>query len=214
MTIDRQHCSRTSLVRDFCILLFLWSVGLSQTAFCQSPRPEPPKQTAGGGTYVLSANDLIKMSVFEEADLETTVRISSDGTVTFPLIGTVKVVGKTPQVAAGLVRELYAKDYLVNPQVNLTVMEYAKRRFIILGQVQRPGTFDMPDRDSVSLLQAIGMAGGYSRIADAAKITVKRTVSGKETLVKVNGKRMASGEENVNFEVLPGDIISVGESLF
>lgn len=166
------------------------------------------------GSYLLSANDLIKMSVFEEADLETTVRISSDGTVTFPLIGSVKVAGKTPQAAASLVRELYAKDYLVNPQVNLTVMEYSKRRFIILGQVQRPGTFDMPDRDSVTLLQAVGMAGGYSRIADPSKITVKRNSNGKEAVIKINGKRMASGEENVNFEVVPGDIISVGESLF
>lgn len=164
--------------------------------------------------YLLSANDLIKMSVFEENDLETTVRISSDGSVTFPLIGVVKVAGKTPQAASKIVRDLYAKDYLVNPQVNLVVMEYSKRRFIILGQVQRPGTFDMPDRDPVNLLQAVGMAGGFTRIADPAKITVKRNANGKESLLKLNGKRMASGEENVDFKVLPGDIISVGESLF
>ena len=154
------------------------------------------------------------MSVFEESDLETTVRISSDGTVTFPLIGAVKVTGKTPQGAASIIRDLYAKDYLVNPQVNLVVLEYSKRRFSVLGQVQRPGTFEMPDRDAVNLLQAIGMAGGYTRIGDPAKITVKRNSNGKEAIMKLNGKRMASGEDNVNFEVQPGDIITVGESLF
>jgi len=181
---------------------------LSQTSQTGAARPN------NSTSYLLSANDLIKMSVFEENDLETTVRISSDGTVTFPLIGVVKVAGKTPQAAAGVIRDLYAKDYLVNPQVNLVVIEYAKRRFIILGQVQRPGTFDMPDRDSVNLLQAVGMAGGYTRIADPGKITVKRNSNGKEAVIKINGKRMASGEENSDFQVLPGDLITVGESLF
>lgn len=213
MNIDWLSWSRTHFVLRFGTLFLLLGLIVGQQVFGQNARPENAHQGVGA-SYLLSANDLIKMSVFEENDLETTVRVSSDGTVTFPLIGVVKVAGKTPQAAASLVRELYAKDYLVNPQVNLTVMEYAKRRFIILGQVQRPGTFDMPDRDSVSLLQAVGMAGGYARIADPSKITVKRNLNGKETVLKVNGKRMASGEENVNFEVLPGDIITVGESLF
>ena len=102
----------------------------------------------------------------------------------------------------------------VATQVNLTVMEYSKRRFIVLGQVQRPGAFDMPDRDSVTLLQAIGMAGGYTRIADPGKITVKRTASGKDGLFKLNAKRMASGESSGEFDILPGDVITVGESLF
>ncbi len=213
MKIDWQSYSRAGFTSHFGIVIFLLGVLIAGMAVAQAPRVEAVRMPVNG-SYLLSANDLIKMSVFEEADLETTVRISSDGTVTVPLIGSVKVAGKTPQAAASLVRELYAKDYLVNPQVNLTVMEYSKRRFIILGQVQRPGTFDMPDRDSVTLLQAVGMAGGYSRIADPSKITVKRNSNGKEAVIKINGKRMASGEENVNFEVVPGDIISVGESLF
>lgn len=182
-------------------------------ASAQIPRAEPVSPGAESN-YLLSANDLIKLSVFQENDLETTVRVSRDGTVTFPLIGVVKVAGKTPQGAARLVRDLLAKDYLVNPQVNLTVVEYSKRRFIVLGQVQRPGAFDMPDRDSVTLLQAIGMAGGYTRIADPGKITVKRNSSGKEGLFKLNAKRMANGDANTEFEVLPGDVITVGESLF
>ncbi len=53
-----------------------------------------------------------------------------------------------------------------------------------------------------------------TRIADPGKITVKRTSNGKDAVLKVNGKRMASGGEDVNFEVKPGDIITVGESIF
>ncbi len=186
-------------------------IGVSAGA--QIPRAE----RVGGETesnYLLSANDLIKLTVFQENDLETTVRVSKDGSVTFPLIGLVKVAGKTPQAAARVVRDLLAKDYLVNPQVNLTVIEYSKRRFIVLGQVQRPGAFDMPDRDSVTLLHAIGMAGGYTQIADPGKITVKRNTGGKENLFKLNAKRMANGDTAGGFEILPGDVITVGESFF
>jgi len=213
MKTDNQSFWLARLVSQVGVIFLLLGMLAGRVAHAQVPRAEAV-HAGTGANYLLSANDLIRMSVFEETDLETTVRISIDGTVTFPLIGVVKVAGKTPQAAAGLVRELYAKDYLVNPQVNLTVIEYSKRRFIVLGQVQRPGTFDMPDRDSVNLLQAIGMAGGYTRIGDPGKITVKRTTNGKETVIKVNGKRMASGEENVTLEVQPGDVISVGESIF
>lgn len=200
-------------VRRVSILaLALW-FALGFCVDAQVPKTEPVTGS-NESNYVLSANDLVKLTVFQEADLETTVRVSKDGTVTFPLIGPVKIGGKSPQDAAKIVRDLLAKDFLVNPQVNLTVMEYSKRRFIVLGQVQRPGAFDMPDRDSVRLLQAIGMAGGYTRIADPSKISLKRSVNGKETLFKLNAKRMANGDTTSEFEILPGDVITVGESLF
>lgn len=182
-------------------------------AGAQVPKAEPAS-VGGESNYVLSANDLVKLTVFQEPDLETTVRVSKDGTVTFPLIGAVKIGGRTSQDAAKAVRDLLAKDYLVNPQVNLTVMEYTKRRFIVLGQVQRPGAYDMPDRDSMRLLQAIGMAGGYTRIADPGKITLKRTSNGRENLIKLNAKKMAAGDGTSEFEVLAGDVITVGESIF
>ena len=213
MKTDRRIILGARFFAHFGIFLLLLGIFVGRQSPAQAPKTEVAR-TAADASYFLSANDLIKMTVFEESELETTVRVSSDGTVTFPLIGAVKVGGKTPQAAAKAVRDLYAKDYLVNPQVNLVVMEYAKRRFIVLGQVQKPGTFEMPDRDKVNLLQAVGMAGGYTRIADPAKITVKRSGGGKETLIKVNGKHMASGGEDVNFEVQPGDVITVGESVF
>lgn len=164
--------------------------------------------------YVLSANDVIQVQVFQEPDLSTTTRVSQDGTVTFPLIGRVSVSGLSPQAAASTIQELLGKDFLVNPQVSITVTEYAKRRFTVLGQVQKPGSYDMPDRDNLPLLSAIGMAGGYTRIADPSRITVKRRQNREESVIRLNGKRMASGQGNTSFDVLPGDIISVGESLF
>ncbi len=191
-------------------------VALATVAVAQVAKPPVAEAVPSGGenNYVLSPNDLIKLTVFQENDLETTVRISKDGSVTFPLVGQVKIGGKSPQDAAKIVRDLLAKDFLVNPQVNLTVMEYSKRRFVVLGQVQRPGSYDMPDRDAMYLLQAIGMAGGYTRIADASKITLRRTINGKEDVIKLNAKSLAKEGSKADFEIQSGDVITVGESIF
>jgi polysaccharide export outer membrane protein len=113
-----------------------------------------------------------------------------------------------------LIRDLLAKDYLVNPQVSVSISEYDKRRFTVLGQVQKPGTYDMPDREAVTLLQAIGLAGGYTRIADPAKVTVKRRTEDRESVLRVDAKSMANGRSAGAFDVLPGDVITVGESIF
>jgi polysaccharide export outer membrane protein len=165
--------------------------------------------------YRLVTNDVIQIKVFQEDDLTSILRVSKEGTITFPLIGSVQVGGKTPQDAALSIKGLLAKDYLVNPQVSVTVVEYAKRRFTVLGQVQRPGAYELPDRDTLTLIQAIGMAGGYTRIADPARITLKRTDDGKESVLHLNARKMAGdGSADSSFAVRAGDIITVGESIF
>ena len=162
----------------------------------------------------LHAEDIVEISVFQEPDLLTKTRISQSGSITFPLIGEVKIGGLTPEAAAQSIRTQLAKDYIINPQVTVTVTEYSKRRFTVLGQVQKPGAYEMPDREAVSLLQAIGTAGGYTRIADAGDIRVKRTEAGRDVIYKLNAKNIANGKDPNGFVVLSGDIITVGESIF
>jgi len=186
---------------------------LSLVAFkapCQTPKTA---EMPDDGNYILAPNDLIQVKVFQEDDLLSTLRVSRDNTVTFPLIGIVKIGGRSPQEAARVIQDALAKDYLVNPQVTLTVIQYSKRHFTVLGQVQKPGAYDIPDREQMTLLQAIGTAGGYTRIADPSKITLKRSVDGKESVIKLDAKRMAN-ENGSTFEILPGDVITVGESIF
>jgi protein involved in polysaccharide export with SLBB domain len=165
-------------------------------------------------SYALAPNDLLEIRVFQEDDLASRLRISPSGTINFPLIGVVTVGGLSPQEAAAAIRAKLAKDYLVNPQVTVTVFEYGKRRFAVLGEVQKAGTFDMPEREKVTLLDAIAMAGGYTRIADPSKVTLKRKDGGKETIIRLNAKTMAKDVRTGSFVVLPGDVITVGESLF
>lgn len=164
--------------------------------------------------YNLRPHDMVEIRVFQEDDLNSTLRISKDGMVNFPLIGAVRLGGKSPQAAAATIRELLARDYLVNPQVSVTVREFFKSRFTILGEVQKPGAYELPDQDGIGLLEAIGMAGGYTRIAEPAKITLKRIVNGTESVVRLNAKKMAGDRGNVSIEIKPGDVITVGERLF
>ena len=119
-----------------------------------------PTLTAASPQYVLRHGDVVQVKVYQEEDLTSIARIGKEGTLVMPLLGSVKVGRNTLAEATVVIHDLLVKDYLVNPQVSLNVTEFAKRRFTVLGQVQKPGTYDMPPDDSVSLLQAIATAGG------------------------------------------------------
>jgi polysaccharide export outer membrane protein len=168
--------------------------------------------------YVLSANDQVAVEVFGEDDLRTNGRLNAEGNLSLPLLGSVHLSGLTLTQATARVTELYARDYLVNPKVNVMLVGYAKRRFTLLGQVNRPGSFEMPEGSptGIDLLEAVAMAGGYTRIAAPERITVRRHGPNGDEIIKVDGKRLArgTGGTNSSFKVQPGDTITVGESIF
>ncbi|CAF0703256.1 polysaccharide biosynthesis/export family protein [Candidatus Methylacidithermus pantelleriae] len=170
------------------------------------------KQTGSLPGYAVRPGDLLRIHVFQEDDLDTEARVSEDGTIHFPLLGRVLVAGKTTHQVAAILKELLGKDYLVNPQVVVSVLE-SEQKITILGQVQKPGAYALPLERPLNLLEAIAMAGGYTRLADPGRITVKRKEGGKEKVYRVNAKAMAHREVEP-FTVLPDDIITVPESLF
>lgn len=174
----------------------------------------PAKAQEVDANYLLSADDLIDFRVFQESDLDAVVRISGDGKANFPLIGSVKLGGLSIADAVNLLQQRYLDGYLVNPQVSITVRAYAKKRFTVLGQVQKPGSYNVEGSEEITLLQAIGMAGGFTRIADPTKVTVKRRQGGKESVVRLDAKKMARGDSDTFFIIRPGDVITVAESIF
>jgi polysaccharide export outer membrane protein len=184
------------------IVLLLLALGASATR-------------AQDANYKLSPNDLLDFRVFQEPELDGVIHVAGDGSAIFPLIGTVNVGGQTVMEATEAIKARYRDGYLVYPQVNLTVRTYAQKLFTVLGQVQKPGSYDMKGSDEITLLQAIGMAGGYTKIANPGRVTVKRPgEGGRERVIKLDAKRMARGGESSAFYVKPGDVITVAESLF
>ncbi len=181
-------------------------------------RTSPGQQTDETDPHVslrpLSPNDVIMMSVYGEDDLTTKTAIDKNGAVILPLLGQVKIGGLTLNQATELVRQLYNKDYLVNPQVTITIVQYAERRFSVLGQVQRPGNYDFPPIDSVNLLEAIAMAGGYTRLGSPSRVEVRRVENGVVKVIHVDANKLARGKEKGSFPVLPDDVITVGERTF
>ncbi len=182
--------------------------------------PSVPANTVGAlsapSGYTLSPNDQVAVEVFGEDDLRTNGRLNGEGNLSLPLLGSVHLGGLTLAQAASKITELYGRDYLVNPRVNLTLVGYAKRRFTILGQVNRPGSYEMPEGSpgGVDLLEAIAMAGGYTRIAAPERISVRRrAATGEDEILRVDAKRL-SRRGGESFQVRPGDTVTVAESLF
>lgn len=164
-------------------------------------------------SYLLTPRDTVRITVFGEDDLSTTTKIGKDFAVAMPLVGLVKIGGQTVREAAKTI-ETKLHEYLVKPEVSVSILDYSKRRFTILGQVGKPGTFDLPDESAIDLLEAIGMAGGYTRLANPSKITLKRLLNGQEKIYKLDGKSMLNNQATERFQVLPGDSIIVGERIF
>jgi len=182
--------------------------------FAQAAEEAEAKEIASppARTYVVGPNDLLLIKVYRQDDLESRIRIAADGTSTLPLIGTINLGGKTLEEATAHVRELLEKDYLVNPQVSVTILEYAKRRFTVLGQVQKPGTFEIPSEESVNLLEGIAMAGGFTRLANSAKIIVTRTVNRKKVTMVLDAKTMTDGSTS-HLMILPEDTITIPQRI-
>lgn len=164
--------------------------------------------------YILSANDQVAIEVFGEEDLRTNSRLNGEGNLSLPLLGSVHLAGLTLTQAASRLTEMYGKDYLVNPKVNVTLVGYARRRFTVLGQVTRPGSYEMPEGspNGIDLLEAVAIAGGYTRIAAPERISVRRQSASGDEVLRINAKRVAKGSQA--FRIQPGDTVTVGESIF
>lgn len=161
-----------------------------------------------GHSYVLKANDVVRLSVYEEPDLSTQTRILQTGEAVFPLIGAVKIGGLSIQDATLKVRGLYAADYLVDPKATLTVDDYAQQLVSVLGAVVSPGQFPIPQSGKLDVASAVASAGGLSPSADANRISVVRVdgTSGEYSLAGIEkGKKIQLGA---------GDRVIVAESRY
>src|ERR1041384_463558 len=113
------------------------------SSFSLAGRAEPPATEEPASSiqaeYRIQTKDLVQLSVYSEDDLNVSARVADDGKIRIPLLGPITVAGKTVERASEEIRAAFAKDFLVNPRITFVVVEYSKRLFTVLGQVQRPG---------------------------------------------------------------------------
>lgn len=197
----------------FLALLFL---GLA----CKSPKgtagnainyDQLPVSTAPSPSTTLGVGDVVEVRVFEEADLSGPYRVAPGGTIDFPLCGKMQVAGKNTSGLSDLLTKCLGEKYLKHPQVTVLLREYNSKKIFVFGEVQKPGTF--PYDEDMSIIQAITMAGGFTKIASKNDIAVTRTMEGKETKIRVPVADIGTGREK-NFRLQPGDIVFVPESMF
>lgn len=150
--------------------------------------------------YRLGSGDKVRVTVFNEKDLSGDFDVNDQGLVALPLIGQVKVGGLSQSEAESLITQKYGTNYLVNPRVNVEVLNY--RPFFILGEVKNPGSY--PYVNGMSIVNAVALAGGYTPRANRDRIVVKRA------------SNPGAGEQPVQEDssVLPGDVIRVLERFF
>lgn len=162
--------------------------------------------------YILGENDLLKITVYENEDMDTESRISGDGMISFPLVGPVRVAGLTVIEAEKELTLLLADGYIIDPQVTVFVKEYRSKKVTILGEVNKPGLYELDG--SATLVQIISKAEGLTEKA-GDKVLIKRcgaigTGGDEIQSITVNLKDLnEAGDASSNTDIQDGDRIFV-----
>ena len=159
---------------------------------------------------VLGPGDVFEVTVYQEKELSGTYRVTPDGRIDFPLLGLIPVEGMTPAALAERIRDGLRQGYLRNPSVNVFVKEFNSKKIFVLGEVQKPGTFRY--EESMNIVQAITLAGGFSSRASRNGTVVTRVEGTTEKRIGVPVEDISEGQAP-NFLLLPGDIVFVPESV-
>jgi protein involved in polysaccharide export with SLBB domain len=150
--------------------------------------------------YLLSVDDQISVSIFNEPDLSIeNVKISTAGRISMPLIGQVNVKGFTVTALEDELVRLYLKGYLKKPDVTVTITEY--RPFYINGEVKQPGSYAY--RKGLTVQKAVTMAGGFTERASTKSISLKS----EDNITRENSVILTDA-------VKPGDVLTIGTSFF
>lgn len=168
----------------------------------------PPKEAREG--YRLGSLDTIDVTVFQEPELSAKgAAIDASGAITLPLVGSVQAAGKVPAELAAEIAARLGEKYLVDPQVSVTVADSVAQKVTVQGEVTEPGVY--PIRGSTSLLEALALAKGETRIAALREVVVFRTLDGRRLggVFDVESIRRGEAEDP---GILGNDVIVVGHS--
>jgi polysaccharide export outer membrane protein len=179
-----------------CVILGLAAVCFAQTFAERDPH------------YRLQPEDKIEVQYRYTPEYNAAVSVQPDGFVSLPYIGEVKVTGLTIAEASEAIRKK-ACERLNDPDVVLLLKDYVKPYFIIAGEVNRPGRFDL--RGDVGLIEAVALGGGFKDSAHRKQVVLLRKASSElaqVTVVDVN-KLMSDRGILEDIQIRPGDMVVV-----
>ena len=176
-----------------------------------SAHPEPTTGSAAHGPfvtsqYVLGTADVIHVNVWKSAELSQTVTVGPDGFVSLPLLGDIHVAGLTTSELAGQIASKM-KEYVVNAQVSVSIVEIRSRQVFITGQVGKPGAY--PLISPITVLQLIAQAGGLNTFANRKGIFVLRTATAQAQKLPFNYITALRGDMKQNVTLQPGDTVII-----
>ncbi len=174
------------------------------------PAPGVEDLRASDRPYRVGPFDKLTIDVFGSADLSNReVQVDASGRITFPLIGTIEVAGKTPGEIGDTMASLFRGRFIKNPQVTVNLKEIVSQTVTIGGEVKKPGVY--PIVGKMTLMTAIASAEGWTDISNKGNVVVFRTVGKTEFAAVYNVKAIERGTYS-DPEIFANDIVMVGES--
>jgi len=202
------------LTAGVCLALLsgLWAqTGAGGTAGPAKPGTSAPVAASAkphDDTFVIGADDVLAINVWKEPEITRSIPVRSDGKISLPLVGEVQAAGQTPrQLEQAIAAKL--QGYISEPEVTVIVQEIKSQKFNVLGQVSKPGSY--PLSNTVTILDAIALAGGFRDFAKQKSIYVLRqNPNGEPTRLPFNYKEVIKGKNpSQNIKLEPGDTIYV-----
>lgn len=206
---------------SFRLLFFIALAGCGLAALpAQTDNAQQNADSRKALIYRIATNDRIRVGVFQEPDLNIISRVDINGTINLPLLGQIKVKNDTITEAEKIIADAYRDGrYLRDPQVTITVEEYAPREVSIQGQVRSPSRYTLPIEQTMTVLELVTKAGGFTDTAKGTAVTVTRiNADGTKQVFTVDVASMIKGKDKDKTDdgsliLLPGDIVYVPERI-
>ena len=172
-----------------------------------------PLASMASDDYVVGAEDVLKITVYNYPDLTTTERVSGEGVITIPLIGEIKVAGMTTDRVAKAIAEKLADGFIVDPNVSVFVLEFRSKKAIVMGQVNKPGIYMLTG--NTTFLELLSLAGGLTKDA-GSKATIKRKTSDGtrgEGIITIDLKKLIEeGDTSLDVSLMDGDNVYIAKA--
>lgn len=185
---------------------------LGVSTVCRAQEEQAPEPAFSN--YTIGVNDILEISVLEPDTMNRVVNVAPDGTIMFPFIGQVNVLGRTVPEVQQEIRDRLNDGYLKYPVVLVALQESRSRQYLVYGEVIRPGSY--PITDNTTVLRAISVAGGFSKFGSSSRVKVLRSREdqpGYET-IRVDIKAVMDGDSGADLLLKPGDMVVVSEGVF